>query len=568
VQILLLSMPDSFEHTPTIAIRMPNGALASLAGNIDPHHRVAIADLVLAQSSVRRTVERLMREIQPDLVGLSVMTFQRSTARRIISLVRSIAPGVRVVVGGYDPSLAPEAWTHPDLGVDAIVCGEGELTFRELLRAIERGTPLSEVAGLWFREPGGFQRTPVRPVTPVEDGTIRPPNRAARVLSGYTMLGRGVDVVETSRGCTFDCSFCSIIEMRGRNFHRFPLEHVMADIADARRRGARVIFIVDDNITLDVARFTALCQAIVDAGLTGIDYMVQGMTSAIAAHGDELAPLMRRAGFRYVFLGIENILDQDLTFLKASAKNSQRQGGRRIGNASTAAVDILHRHGMLVIGGLIVGNPDDTREAIDANLAFARKYVDWPYIQHPTPYPGTPMTREFFERDLVVNRRVEEYDGTTAVTRSAHLSPEDIEFMRWKAERWMKLRHFPKVLRHDPGFVLRHGHQMLAHTFRGTTWRSLVGLESARDVFVRYRALRGREREYLDWPDPLCDHDGVGRALSPLDYARGDPERVEGSGPPNDNGSPALSHAAMPPASSLTFVKPSRRSRLAAIDER
>ena len=73
-------MPDSFEHTPTIAIRMPNGALASLAGNIDPHHRVAIADLVLAQSSVRRTVERLMREIQPDLVGLSVMTFHRATA--------------------------------------------------------------------------------------------------------------------------------------------------------------------------------------------------------------------------------------------------------------------------------------------------------------------------------------------------------------------------------------------------------------------------------------------------------------------------------------------------------
>ena len=533
MQILLLSMPDSFEHTPTIAIRMPNGALASLAGNIDSHHRVAIADLVLAQSSVRRTVEQLMREIQPDLVGLSVMTFQRSTARRIISLVRSLKPGIRIVVGGYDPSLAPDAWTDPAVGVDMIVRGEGELTFRELLRAIEGGTPLSDVAGLWFREEGGFRCTPGRPVTSVEEGTIRPPNRAARVLSGYTMLGRGVDVIETSRGCTFDCSFCSIIEMRGRNFHRFPLGHVIADIEDARRRGARAIFIVDDNITLDVARFKALCQAIIDAGLTDIDYMVQGMTSSIAQHGDELAPLMRKAGFRYVFLGIENILDQDLTFLKAGAKNSQREGGRRIGNASTTAVDILHRHGMLVIGGLIVGNPDDTAEAIDANLTFARKYVDWPYIQHPTPYPGTPMTRDFVERGLVVNHRVDEYDGTTAVTRSAHLTAEEIEFMRWKAERWMKVRHLPTVLRHDPGFVLRHGRRMLAHTFRGSTWRSLVGLESARDVFGRYRALRAREREYMDWPDPLENQ-------------------------PRDTGRPAASQAAMPPASSLTFVKPSR----------
>jgi hypothetical protein len=108
VQILLLSMPDSFEHTPTVAVRMPNGALASLAGNLDSHHRVAIADLILAQASVRRTVEQLVRDLQPQLVGLSVMTFQRSTARRIISLIRSIKPDVHIVVGGYDPSLAPQ----------------------------------------------------------------------------------------------------------------------------------------------------------------------------------------------------------------------------------------------------------------------------------------------------------------------------------------------------------------------------------------------------------------------------------------------------------------------------
>src|SRR5687768_17751253 len=79
MRILLLSMPDSFEHTPTIAVRMPNGALASLAGNLDPHHDVAIADLVLAQSSVRQTIERLMDRVRPDLVGLSVMTDRKST---------------------------------------------------------------------------------------------------------------------------------------------------------------------------------------------------------------------------------------------------------------------------------------------------------------------------------------------------------------------------------------------------------------------------------------------------------------------------------------------------------
>jgi anaerobic magnesium-protoporphyrin IX monomethyl ester cyclase len=507
-------------------MRMPNGALASLAGNLDRAHRVAIADLILAQSAVRKTVEQLVRHHEPDIVGLSVMTFQRSTARRLISLIRTLRPQAFIVVGGYDPSLAPEAWTNPAIEVDAIVQGEGDVTFRELVRALESHTPLEQVDGLCFRDRGGFRQTRPRTITSIENGTIAPPRREARVLTGYTMLGRPVDVVETSRGCTFDCSFCSIIAMRGRNFHRFPIPRVIDDIADARRRGARAIFLVDDNITLDVERFRALCEAIVAAGLTDIDYLVQAMTSAIAAHGETLAPLMQRAGFRYVFLGIENVLDDDLAFLKAEAKNRTREDGRRTGNASIKAIDILHRHGMLVVGGLIVGNPDDTPEAIATNLAFARRYVDWPYIQHPTPYPGTPMTRDFVERGLVVNERVEEYDGTTAVTRSTHLRADEIEFLRWKAERWMKLRHMPAAVRHNPWFVLRNARRMMAHTFRGSTWRSLVGLEDARDVFKRYRAIRERERDYIDWPDPL-------------------------------SGSPAASHAAMPPANSLTFVKPS-----------
>jgi len=525
MQILLLSMPDSFEHTPTLAVRMPNGALASLAGNVDPHHRVAIADLVLAQSTVHSTVVRLMEQLRPDLVGLSVMTFQRGTARRIISLIRSLKPDVRIAVGGYDPSLAPDAWIDPALGVDFIVRGEGDVTFRELLRSLEGAGPLSAVAGLWHRTGSGFHRSPPRPAARLEDGEIRPPARAGRLLAGYTMMGRPIDVVETSRGCTFDCSFCSIIEMRGRNFHRFPIDRVIADIADARGRGARSIFIVDDNVTIDVPRLEALCRAIVDQRLNDVQYVVQAMTASIAAHGATLAPLMRRAGFRYVFLGIENVLDEDLAFLKAAAKNSGTRSGRRQ-NTTLAAIDVLHRHGMLVVGGLIVGNPDDTPAAIETNLAFARKYVDWPYIQHPTPYPGTPMTREFRERGLIVNSRVEEYDGTSAVTRSAHLGAEEIEFMRWRAERWMKVRHMPAALRLHPGFVLRNAHRMMAHTFRGTTWRSLVGLETSRDVFRRYRQIRARERHYLDWPDPLAsgppasEHDAT-TTEAPLHWVAG-----------------------------------------------
>jgi radical SAM superfamily enzyme YgiQ (UPF0313 family) len=281
------------------------------------------------------------------------------------------------------------------------------------------------------------------------------------------------------------------------------MERVIADIRDAHDRGARAIFLVDDNITLNVARFEALCAAIVDAGLNDIHYIVQAMTSSIASHGGRLAPLMRKANFRYVFLGIENVLDADLAFLRASAKNAERKDGRQVGNASLRAIELLHREGLNVVGGIIVGNPGDTPASIEANLAFARRYVDWPYIQHPTPYPGTPMTEDFRKQNLIVNTRVEEYDGTTAVVRTEHLEAEEIEFLRWRAERWMKVRHLPNVIRHYPVFVLRNAARMLAHTFRGSSWRSCLGLESSRDVFRRYKAIRSREREYVaDTPAP------------------------------------------------------------------
>ncbi len=238
MNILLLSMPDSFEHMSPVTVRMPNGALSSLAGTVDREHQVAIADLILVQNRVREAVEELVQSTAPAVVGLSVMTFQRRTAHALIRLIRTLRPEAHIVVGGYDPSLAPQAYTDPSLGVDVVVRGEGDVTFREILRAIDSdtGTGYGEIAGLTYRHGSSFVDTPPRPVSALETDAVRLPNRSARVLPGYTLLGRPVDVVETSRGCTYDCSFCSIIEMLGRNFHRFPVSRVLADIVDASAR--------------------------------------------------------------------------------------------------------------------------------------------------------------------------------------------------------------------------------------------------------------------------------------------------------------------------------------------
>ena len=266
MNILLLSMPDSFEHTPSLAIRMPNGALASLAGNVDPHHqrrRRRSRPRAVLRPADGRAPGRGYSARRRRAVGHDVPARHRAPNHR----ARPIAEAGRA---DRRRRLRSRAWRrrhgpHPRLGVDVIVRGEGDMTFRELLRALEEGRTARRHRRPLVSRGRSFRRNPSRrDREPRSRRDIRPPNRAARVLSGYTMLGRPIDVVETSRGCTFDCSFCSIIEMRGRNFHRFP------DRARHRRhratraaRGARSIFIVDDNITLDVPRFEALCRAIV-----------------------------------------------------------------------------------------------------------------------------------------------------------------------------------------------------------------------------------------------------------------------------------------------------------------
>ena len=340
------------------------------------------------------TVERLMREHDPEVVGLSVMTFQRRTALRLVRSIRAIKPAVTVVAGGYDPSLAPEAYEAP---VERRRLRRPRRRRADVPRPAARARRAAAMSPAFRDCPsartsagGGSAHTPARPVSRLEDGSRRRCRTAAPACWPATRSSAARST-SSKRRAAAPTTAASARSSRCAAATSTPStsRRVLADIADARARGARAIFLVDDNITLNVARFEALCRAIVDAGLNDIHYIVQAMTSSIANHGATLAPLMRKAGFRYVFLGIENVLEEDLAFLRASAKNAQREGGRRTGNATIRAIEPLHARRALPSSAASSSAIPTTRAAsIEANLAFARRYVDWPYIQHPTPYPG------------------------------------------------------------------------------------------------------------------------------------------------------------------------------------
>lgn len=414
---MLLSSPVVQLDFDRIA-RVPNLGLASLAAHVDDLCTVHVAD-IHGLKDHRNYVEKTVKGY--DLVGITAMSFQYQEALVLAKMAKDA--GAETVFGGYHPTLAAEEiGRSPDARlIDYIVRGEGEATFRELVATKLAGERPKGILGLSYHDGERMVHNPPRPLLGVED--IRLPNRDSRLITrGFYSFDVPIDCVETSRGCTQGCKFCSINLMYGRRFRRFSIERVIEDIRDAEAHGAGSIFFPDDNITLDPRRLERLCQAIIDAGLAHLRYKTQASASGIAS-SRALVDKMGEAGFDGVFLGVESINKRNLEFL----------GKGKMSNDAEKAVGYLHDNNIIVSTGLIGGNPDDNEEDLWENFRLARRLkVDFPIFYISTPYPATQMRSELEEMGLVTNSDFTKYDGLHANLKTKHLSAEEVQFITWQ----------------------------------------------------------------------------------------------------------------------------------------
>ena len=420
-------------------------------------------------------MQRAIEKYHIDLVGLSCMSFQYTGMLEIAKIVKEY-DGVQVVFGGYHPTLEyKEISESPDLKyIDFIMRGEGEGTFRELVRAFP-DRKYDGVLGLSYKEGGVMKHNPPRPLLDLSD--IRLPDRDARLLKkGFYGFCHTVDVVETSRGCTQGCKFCSIDRMYGRSFRTYDIERVIADIADAKKHGAQNIFFVDDNITLNTKRMKRLCEAIIEAGLDDIYYQTQASTSGIAK-SKEVIDLIAKAGFDGVFLGIENALPRNIEFF----------GKTEMATDSETAVKYLHEHNIIVSGGIISGNPDDTKEDILRNYELARKLkLDVPIFYIMTPYPKTELRKELLDMGVVTNKDdFTTYDGIYANVKTNHMSTDELQYLIWKMNidyydlGWYRSNN---IIRRYPKWYLKRTLELIPK-YTKRRLQLLFGLKTERDFY-------------------------------------------------------------------------------------
>ncbi len=425
MKILLLSMPDV---APVImhesAFHMPNLGIASIGANIEPGHDVFIVDLIRKRRGLKRHLFNKLADIRPDVVGLSTMTWQYPTCVKLIRLIKKVLPEAKIVLGGYHATLmfeeiaaSPEAKT-----IDFLVRGEGEEAFRRLINALAGKDQLEDIPSLSFKEENRFRHNPKGEL--LDLSTLKLPIRDKRRLTwGYHIMNRSAEVMETSRGCTRNCNFCSIRHMYGRAFRPFPIERILADIDDIYyRRKVRWIFVSDDNLVLDPRRVIELCDAIIAKKYRNLHFVVQA-DCVTMSRNEKMVAKMAQAGFKSIFLGMEN----------ASKKNLMAAQKGDILKASHQAVEICHKHGIMVVGGMIFGFPDDGEEEIIENYKFLKSTgADTAYCQILTPYPKTGIRKQLLDQGLVTNPDdYSRYNGMWANVRTRKLTSDELQYLFW-----------------------------------------------------------------------------------------------------------------------------------------
>jgi radical SAM superfamily enzyme YgiQ (UPF0313 family) len=285
-----------------------------------------------------------------DLVAISVETY---TARRAYAIARRFRErGVPVVLGGFHVTLdQDEASQH----ADAVVVGQAEPVWAGLLEDLQRG------------------RMRPRYDSPVGSAWCSPqPDRSLYASRDYGPLR----LVESSRGCPYACEFCAVSAYYERRFVPRPVEDVVEDI---QRTGARVVFMVDDNIGADLGRLRTLCEA-----LTPLRIRWMSQVDVRVAEDESLLRALRASGCEGVLIGFESL---DPANLAAMHKPVTAKAPRY-----ADALERLRRHGISVYGTFVFGYDADTPASFGQAVDFAiRQQLFFAAFNHLLPFPGTPL---------------------------------------------------------------------------------------------------------------------------------------------------------------------------------
>jgi radical SAM superfamily enzyme YgiQ (UPF0313 family) len=337
-------------------------------------------------------------EVRADVYCLTALTVSANRAKLLAAQLRTIYPDSKILIGGIHASLLSEEFA----GVaDHVVVGEAEEVIVDLVEG-----RISE-------------RVVVGPR--VKDLEQLPPINYA-LLEGFET----VDTVPvmTSRGCPFDCSFCTVTNVFGREFRMLSAERVVAEVENALGFfKARNIFFYDDNFAANRKRLGEICDRLIEKKL---DVIWSAQVRSDLAKSPALVEKMAKAGCRWVYIGFESIDDEAL---RAYHKCQTRAD-------IVNAIQVFHRFGINIHGMFMFGGDHDTPETIDRTVEFATKHgVDTVQFMILTPFPGTRCYDTIVAENRLLHTNWDYYNAMFIVFRPAKMGPTRLQIETYRAYR-------------------------------------------------------------------------------------------------------------------------------------
>jgi len=345
-----------------LGFKFPSLSLAALAAVTPDEWSVDLCD---------ENIEPLALSTDADLVAITAMTPQAPRAYRIAAEFK--AAGKTVVMGGFHASNLPdEALQH----LDSVVVGEGELVWPQLLADFQQRR-LKRL----YRSSDLIEMTSI-------------PVARREIFSAKKYLF--TNTLQTTRGCPFDCEFCSVTAFYGRKYRKRPIDEVLAELVELRRKNS-FLFFVDDNLVADRKYALELF-----AGMKGIGFKWLSHAPIDFADDREFIRAAGEAGCVALFVGFES-LNQEA--LKAMGK---------VTNTAKSYLEdakVFRDNGIGILGSFVMGNDGDTPDVFERTLRFCEEArLEAAIFPILTPYPGTEVRRRLEAEGRILSNDWEDYD--------------------------------------------------------------------------------------------------------------------------------------------------------------
>lgn len=353
--------------------------LEIIAASIQPKHRVSFIDL-----QFENRLQAKLREVCPDVVGVTAISVQASTAKQVLAQVKLFDPGVYTVVGGHHVTMLPEDFNRSD--VDALVLGHGFVSFAALLDAWQRGENPENVPGLALVRESRLKYTPRHPRINIEEMPTPDRRITKRYRRHYDLFKEGRKaLVVTSVGCPYRCTFCSCWKMTNGQYAVRSPESVVEEIASVEEGG---VFFADDNTFEKVDRAFKMCELIKSRGIRK-RYIGYARSDTIARH-PELIEKWSEIGLERLIVGMEALTDEGLERVNKRSSIADNE----------KAVTVLKKHGVANIPHFLVRQDFGAKE-FDAMLKYVQERDLWlPTFTVLTPLPGSELWKQEKQRLL------------------------------------------------------------------------------------------------------------------------------------------------------------------------